>query len=397
VPILRLTDLGLLNLVPPPKLTDFWDATLPTFGVRVSPKGTKTFVLKLRTGRQAIGRYPIITLAEARNEAKRILAERTLGKIRPTSITYPQAVRLFIEDKKQSSRPTTADQYEWFLGRLNFTCQLADIHPDDLERALKRIKSKSTYDHVLVAVRILFNWAMKRRYISHNPTIGITRPQSPPRARTLSDDELKLVWEASGKLGNFGVIVRLLVVTGQRRGEIAALQTSWISSSLSHTPPSSSASSSGSHQQFGAASSDLWTITIPASVTKNGREHTFPIGSISKSILENHSKSQHTFLFPARNFSKSATTFNGWSKSKAALDKLSHVEHWTLHDLRRTFATKLADLRTPPHVIERLLNHASGTISGVAAVYNRATYMPEMRAAIEAYEAHLKTILNLPA
>ena len=266
MPILRLTDLGLLNLAPPPKLTDFWDASLPTFGVRVSPKGTKTFVLKLRTGRQAIGRYPIITLSQARSEAKRILAERTLGKIRPQSITYPQAVRLFIEDKKQSSRQSTADQYEWFLGRLAFTCQITDIHPSDIERALKRIKSRSTYDHVLVSARIFFNWAQKRRYVSDNPTAGITRPQSTPRARVLSDDELKSIWEACGKTGEIGLhtpaqrrkqmqsetsvgkkaadpdadfprlpesfktIVRLLILTGQRRGEIAALQTSSITS-----------------------------------------------------------------------------------------------------------------------------------------------------------------------
>ena len=94
VPKTRLTDIGLLNLKSGATDIDYWDAKLPTFGVRVSPKGTKTFVLKIHNGRQAIGRYPLISLSEARTEAKRILAEKTLGRIRSQSITYPQAFGL---------------------------------------------------------------------------------------------------------------------------------------------------------------------------------------------------------------------------------------------------------------------------------------------------------------
>lgn len=264
MPTIRLTDLGLLNLAPLPKLTDFWDATLPTFGVRVSPKGTKTFVLKLRTGRQAIGRYPIISLSDARTEAKQILAERTLGKLRPQSITYPQAIRLFIDDKRQA-RPKSADQYEWFLNRLNFTCQLANIHHSDIERELKKIKSRSTYDHVLVAARIMFNWAHKRRYIAENPTFGIHRPNQQPRTRVLTDLELKKIWNACGHEVNelpphFRKIVKLLLLTGQRRGEIAALKPSYI---------------------------DLkqGTICLPSSLTKNAREHLFPFGALAAAEL----------------------------------------------------------------------------------------------------------------
>jgi integrase len=359
-----------LNLAPPPKLTDYWDATLPTFGIRVSPKGTKTFVLKMPNGggRHAIGRYPLIKLSEAREEAKRILAERTLGKLRPQSITYPQAVRLFIEDKRQN-RPKSADQYEWFLTRLGFTSQLASIHQTDLERALKKIKSRSTYDHVLVAARIMFNWAHKRRYVTDNPTFGIARPKSTPRARVLTDAELKAVWTAAEQIGgHFGTIVKLLALTGQRRGEIAALQTSWLNEN---------------------------TITIPASATKNGREHSLPLSPTALSLLKlkastpsiDQVKHNSYLLFPAKG--KPALSFNGWSKSKAALDKLSGVDAWTLHDLRRTFSTRLAEMGTAPHVIERLLNHVSGQISGIAAVYNRATYMLEMRHAVERWEQYL--------
>ena len=100
---------------------------------------------------------------------------------------------------------------------------------------------------------------------------------------------------------------------------------------------------------------------------------------------------QGDLLFPARG--RPDVPYSGWSKNKIALDRTSQIEPWTLHDLRRTFATNLAALSTPPHIVERLLNHASGTISGVAAVYNQFRYMDEMRAGIGAWEKRLSVIL----
>jgi integrase len=160
----------------------------------------------------------------------------------------------------------------------------------------------------------------------------------------------------------FAAIVQLLVLTGQRRGEIAALRADYISNDL---------------------------CTLPATLTKNKREHAFPIGTAASSILSTPlAGSSNGLLFPARG--QPSRPFNGWSKSKVALDKLSGVSDWTLHDLRRTFATRLAELGVAPHVIERLLNHVTGTVSGVAAVYNRASYIAEMRAAIELWERYLE-------
>ena len=128
-------------------------------------------------------------------------------------------------------------------------------------------------------------------------------------------------------------------------------------------------------------------------MTKNGREHTFPIGPSCLSLLNGLLPTKQGYLFPARTSSPSATHFNGWSKSKAALDKLSGVKGYVLHDLRRTFASNLAALGVAPHVVEKLLNHASGQISGVAAIYNRYSFMPEMRDAVAKWETKLKTII----
>ena len=89
--------------------------------------------------------------------------------------------------------------------------------------------------------------------------------------------------------------------------------------------------------------------------------------------------------------------FNGWSKSKHQLGEVSQTSNWTLHDLRRTFATRLAEMGVAPHVIERILNHVSGQISGVAAVYNRAKYFKEMEEAVTLWESRLKSIILNPS
>ena len=99
------------------------------------------------------------------------------------------------------------------------------------------------------------------------------------------------------------------------------------------------------------------------------------------------------YIFAARG-SNGTTPFNGWSKSKALLDALSGVKDWTLHDCRRTMSTRMAEMGVAPHVIERLLNHVTGTLSPIALVYNKAKYLEEMREAMNRWEAHLVEVLK---
>ncbi len=131
-------------------------------------------------------------------------------------------------------------------------------------------------------------------------------------------------------------------------------------------------------------------------VTKNKRTHTFPYGRMVEDLLERIPR-QGDYLFPAareRVKGKPATVFNGWAKPKETFDALCQVQNWQLHDLRRTFATNLAALGVAPHVTERLLNHVSGTISGVAAIHNRFRYADEMRDAIRRWETRLSHLLS---
>jgi len=169
----------------------------------------------------------------------------------------------------------------------------------------------------------------------------------PSRDRVLTDKEVAAVYAAalSGD-DSFSHIVALLVLTGQRCTEIGSLRWEWINEKDQ-------------------------TITLPASITKNKRAHTFPFGSMVAAVLARVPRTSE-YVFPASRTNvrgKPTTSFNGWPKCKQAFDAKCIIAHWTLHDLRRTFSTNLAALGIPPHITERLLNHVSGTISGVAAIY----------------------------
>ena len=203
-------------------------------------------------------------------------------------------------------------------------------------------------NNAFARIRTLFRWARRRRYITHSPCEGLQLPSRlVARSRVLSDEELALVLKGATSYP-FGMIVQLLILTGQRRREIGGLRWDYI-------------------DEKGR------TITLPASLTKNKRQHTFPYGNMCAEVLSGIPKVDEVYLFPARG--NPEHSYSGWSKGKAALDGLCPIAPWTLHDLRRTVATNLAALTVPPHVTERLLNHVSGTVSGVAAIYNRHAYL----------------------
>ena len=379
VPKIAIHDTSLRSLPVPAKgQLDYWDSKFPSFGVRVSQGGSKTFVLKTQNARRSLGRYGIVSLAEARAEARRILAQKTLGQTRPQSITFAAAFDAFIAEKEKSRRARTIKDYKRLINlHFRFKGQLADVKHPDIERRLTRIKSKSEHNHALQNAKTFFTWAQKRRYITDNPTIGFSPHKIANRARVLTDAELKSIWEATEEPTIHNRIVRLLILTGQRKGEIAQLVPAYYS-----------------HSQQ--------TICLPSEVTKNGREHTFPVGSTTSDLLHSahkafsgttdtaRSKSNSSRLFfPARGHD--TRTFNGWSKSKAALDKACGVKNWRLHDLRRTFRTLHGKLKTPPHIAERLVNHISAQ-TDVEIIYDQYKYLPEMREAMTNYEAYIARI-----
>jgi integrase len=209
--------------------------------------------------------------------------------------------------------------------------------------------------------------------VSQGGTKSFVLVRGKTRERTLADKELASVFKTALKgTDAFSNIVALLVLIGQRRGEIAALQWSWIDTKER-------------------------TITLPSSATKNKRAHTFPYGKRTAGILKRVPRASETYVFPASRDKvkgKPAMIFNGWGKPKGAFDRESGVTDWQLHDIRRTFASNLAALGVPLPTIEKLLNHVSGSFGGIVSVYQRYNWLPEMRDAMRKWEARLGELVR---
>ena len=202
-----------------------------------------------------------------------------------------------------------------------------------------------------------------------NPVAATNRPQEPvSRDRVLSDGELREIWNACQD-DDYGRIVKLLLLTGQRRDEIAALE--WSEIDL-----------------------DAALITLPKERTKNKRAHDVPLSDLALSILPSPRHGRELV------FGEGEGPFTGFSAAKRRLDerinaaRAKPMPEWRLHDLRRTAATRLADLGVQPHIIEALLNHVSGHKAGVAGIYNRAAYAPEKRAALTLWAEHIPALVD---
>jgi integrase len=200
----------------------------------------------------------------------------------------------------------------------------------------------------------LFNWAIRQGYdIPANPVAGTNRTTIKSRDRVLTKTELASIWNQCGD-DNYSRIVRLLILTGQRRDEVGRME--WSELDLERK---------------------LWTI--PPSRTKNHREHTIPLTDASIALLPER---WHDSVF--------GNGFSNWSKSRARLSS-----GWRIHDIRRSVATGMAELGILPHIIEAILNHVSGHKAGVAGVYNKAKYLEEMRSALETWATHVGELVRV--
>lgn len=380
MPRVELTDLVVRTLAAPESgQVTYQDKRIPGFGVRVSQGGGKSFVLVHgpKRRRVTIGRHPTISLKEARAEAKRILAETTLGKQFPDRISFDDAKEKFLIDCAQRNRPRTVEEYRRHLDR-HFafgSARISDLSTQDVMARVNRLrKTPAEQNHAFVTVRAFFNWAVRNRMLDRSPISGLRLPAKvQARDRVLTNDEFIEVFRKAGDFRYpFGPIVQVLCLTGQRRSEIASLRWEWIDR-------------------------DNRIIDWPPAATKNNRAHRVPYGDLVDTIFRDLPVTGD-FVFPSRVNEvrgNQSTVFNGWSRAKRDFDAtLENVESYTLHDIRRTFSSVLAGQGAPIHVTEKLLNHATGTISGVAAIYNRHTYIEEMRAAVEGLEARLATALG---
>jgi integrase len=392
-------------LKPGEKPRFLWDHEVKGFGLKVTPSGTRTYIFQYRLGgrgaktkRYTIGTHGRMTPDEARKRAKRLAAQVLDGAdpsaIRRTErqervdLAFDAYVSRFLELQMEHRAPRFRELTSAIL-RVHVTPRLRDkalpaITKGDVVHVLDGLPAGqiALRRNTFAILRLLFNWAVNRGDIAQSPIANMTAPAAvAARDRVLTDPELALVWQGAGQLGYpFGPFVRLLVATGQRRDEATKLDWSELD-----------------------RESATWSI--PSERTKNGKPHLVPLNALAVATLGEvaalRTKSAETWPKQGLVFTTTGKSgISGYSRAKSRLDEIiadlaqsaeaEPPKPWRLHDLRRTLATGMQRLGVRFEVTEAILNHLSGSRSGVAAVYQRHDWAAEKRVALHAWADHIE-------
>jgi integrase len=366
------------------------DAVVQGFGVRRQKDGAYYYLRFRKNGVQqmrSIGRHGSPwTPDTARNEAKRLLGLAVGGDdpfAKPLlTESFGHEVTRYLERKRAAMKPRAFEEVERHL--TNHAAPLHELRLGEIDRRiiaqrLGEIETASgpvARNRVRSSLSAFFSWAVTEGLLEANPVQGTAKlDEGGSRERTLTPEELRELWRGLDDEPNaqFADIVRLLVLTGQRREEVGGLRWSEIERGL---------------------------IVLPPDRTKNSRQHEVPLSRQAKAIIERQLKRKGRDLI----FGIGEAGFSGWSDCKARLDqallatrrktnrKAKAMPDWRIHDLRRTAATGMAELGVQPHIIEAVLNHVSGHKGGVAGIYNRARYEGEMRDALQRWADHVEAI-----
>lgn len=411
--------------------TFIWDDEISGFGLKVTPTGRKVYVFQYRIARPGeaertpakrytIGKHGKLTPEQARSRAKELAAlvengidprQRDLDEIAARDHAEKLAAEKSRLESDLSFEKVAAvwlDHYENEKDRRPSSLRLAKLVVNnhlkpllagkpiphigraDLQPIFDAIpaRQRGMRRAVFAYASVLFGWAYRRGDIPENPLLSMVKPEVPrARDRVLSDDELRAVWKASETLGDpFGPYFRLLILTGQRRSEVAGMK--W--------------------EELDRVAR---TWTIPSDRAKNRTPHIVPLGqSVVKELVrlakivhgddvekldENWPKSGFVLTTTSR------TPISGMTKAKKALDAAvaeaacgEELPSWRIHDLRRTLATGLQKLGVRFEVTEAVLNHVSGSKAGVAGIYQRHDWGPEKRTALEAWASHVASLVS---
>jgi integrase len=384
------------------------DAHLPGLYLVVQPSGAKSWAVRYRHAgkprKHTLGPYPALDLVSARERASAAIRAVAAGsdpaaerKEQRRVIASGLADRdlfgsVFAEYLKRHVRPnlraSTARECEALFNR--------EILPHWRDRRIDEIGKRDVLDLIddiadrgvpltanktFAALRTLYNWAIGRDILTASPCAGLKKPaDESSRERVLTDDEIRWLWRACGEIGfPFGPIVRLLLLTGTRREEVRGLPERELD-----------------------LRAGLWTIA--AARTKNGNEHEVPLSDAALALLEGVPRVRNAagLLFTTNG----RTPVSGFSRAKRRLDALMlqyareeagaavELEPWRLHDLRRSVASGMARLGASLPVIEKCLNHVSGSFAGIVGVYQRHQFKDEKRAAFAAWAGHVMRLID---
>jgi integrase len=360
------------------------DDEITGFALRIR-NGKRSFIFqysitsngKRVSARMKLGDYPAMKADAARKEASKLHSKVTLGghpaadkrTQRAAAVnTFEVLVAAYLAYQKDEVRPATLVEITRYLE--NYASELHKLPAAMITRAtvvklLDRARAdygKVSANRMLSTLSAAFGWGMERGYAESNPCIGIKKTKEESRERVLDDTELKCVFAVLGD-DNFSQIIKLLALTGQRLNEIAQLRWSEV--------------------DF-----DAGLIRLPASRTKNKRPHTFPMSAPVRQILAGRKRKYDGVFASERGFM--ANWENRMARLQEAIAERGRaLEHWTPHDLRRSFISGLARLGVRSEVAEAVVNHVSGDRGGVRGVYQRYDYAAEKVTALEQWAEHI--------
>jgi integrase len=381
---MRLTSKTVAALTLPPGKQDHieFDDAVPGFGIRLRASGARTWLFQYRIGakqrRMALGSVSAIPVGAARETAGKLHARVKLGEdpatdranaISQASETFEAVAKQYLTARKSALRQQSFSAVERHLilhakslHRLPLTA-VSQRNVSDVLRDIANGSGDIASNRVRASLAAFFGWAIREgfRLPEGNPAANTNKREERTRERVLKPEELRIIWNACQD-DDYGNIIKLLMLTGQRASEISQLHWSEV------------------HED---------QIILPAARTKNNRVHVVPMSEPVRAILA-----------PLRSdsvcvFGRFKTGFDGWTRSKRTLEArfAEPLPHWVPHDLRRTVATGMADLGVQPHIIEAVLNHVSGHKAGVAGIYNRSTYDREKREALNLWAEHLMAVV----
>ena len=370
-----------------------FDAAQKGLGVRITATGGKTYIAQYTIGahkrRLPLGSCSAISLALARQACQAIMGEVANGGDPAAERNARRAAERAAAERERLTLAVLADSWRQLhlanrrpsyareaVRALERMFASAWARPaEDLDRAsvVRALDALAKTGRTAMAARTAaygracYQWAIKRGALTTNPFAALPAIDGgkPTRERVLTDDELAAVWRAAAaEPPPVGIAARLLMLTGQRRDEVASMR-------------------------WNELSDDLSTWTIAGARTKNGRPHLVPLASRRKSCC-GHCRARLMGSFCRGR----GSPYSGWTKAKKRLDGAAGVSNWRLHDLRRTLATGLQRLGVRLEVTEAVLNHISGSRAGIVGVYQRHNWANEKKAALAGWAEHVMAAVD---
>jgi integrase len=387
MPNTNFTAKGLAALKPAAVRIDYWDQSLPGFGLRVTPDGQKTWTVMYRFGgrkrRYTLGAYPALSLADARKLARE--AQRSVGlgidpaaakKAERLADSFAKLAEQYLERYAKPRKKSWREDARIIASKLNPS--FGNMRAQDVTRADVRMLLEKIAEHApieanrtLATCRKLYNWAISQDLVETNPCFQIPAPgQERQRDRVLSDDEVRTVWkDLENEEPRITAIMRLRLITAQRGGEVAAMERNELD-----------------------LAGGWWTI--PAEKAKNGLAHRVPLTAPAVKILERvlAAPDGSSYVFPAPlSNGKAPTSKFDLTKTTERIRKRTGIKDLTAHDLRRTAASRMTGMGIPRLTVSKILNHVE---PGVTAVYDRHSYDREKREALETWALRLRVIVS---